>query len=172
MPPPAQGQNRQQGQNHPQQPTPWAPPPTPQSVPQNMPTGQPITVVNTMTGASGGPTAPDGQPAPQPNVPGLGFVTFLLVVGTMAFAAFIARDWVVDWATSVGPCLDGGGAWECVVNDGSRTQLLLPLVAVLGAFSLARGAGVERQQGRGIGYLYALLGFAVIAVAWSIGATA
>jgi len=170
MAPQTQGQNRQQGQNHPQQATPWAPPPTPQAT--AMPTGQPITVVNTMTGESGAPTVPGGQPAPQPNVPGLGFVTFLLVVGAIAFAVFVARDWVVEWGSSVGTCLDGGGAWECVVNDAGRNRLLLPLLAVLAAFSLARGAGVERQQGRGIGYLYAVLGFAALALAWSMGAAA
>jgi hypothetical protein len=135
-----------------------------------MPPGQPSTVVNTMDGRTGGSTGAGGQPAPASTVPGLGLVTFVLVVGTLAFAAFVARDWVVDWGRSVGTCLDGGGAWECIVNEGSRTQLLLPILAVLASFSLARGAGVERQQGRGIGYLYALLGFAVIGLAWSVGA--
>jgi hypothetical protein len=137
-----------------------------------MPPGQPVTVVNTMTRESDAAAAAGGQPAQRSNVPGLGLLTFVLVVGAIAFAAFVARDWVADWGRSVGPCLDGGGAWECVVNDASRTQLLLPIVAVLAAFSLARGAGVERQQGRGIGYLYALLGFAALAVAWSLGAAA
>ena len=161
------GQHPYRGQNHPQQATPWAPPPT-----QQLPQDQPITVVNTMEDAAGGATVPGGRPPQQRTVPGLGFVTFLLVVGTIAFAAFVAREWVVDWGTSVATCLDGGGAWECVSNNAGRTQVLLPVVAVLGSFSLARGAGVERQQGRGIGWLYALLGFGLVGFAWSMGAAA
>lgn len=157
----------------PQQPNPWMPPPTTQSPTAAIPAGQPTAVVNTMGGgAPGGPTTPGGQPQPQRTVAGLGFVTFLLVVGAIAFAAFIARDWVIDWGTSVAACMDGGGAWECVSNRAGRTQVLLPLIAVLAAFSLARGAGVERRQGRGIGYLYALLGFGALALAWSMGAAA
>lgn len=168
MPPQSQGQQPYRGQNHPQQATPWAPPPTLQTTP--VPQGQPITVVNTMDGASGGPT-PGGQPQ-QPTVPGLGFVTFLLVIGTIAFAAFVAREWVMDWGQSVTSCVDSGGGWECLSNDAGRTQVLLPIVAVLGSFSLARGAGVERQQGRSIGWLYALLGFGLVGFAWVMGAPA
>lgn len=170
MPPQTQGQNRQQGQNHPQQGMPWTPPPNALSPTAVGPTEQPTTVVNTMAGQVGGYAGPGGQPATQPTVPGLGLVTFLLVLGAIAFAVFVARDWFVGWGTAIGPCLDGGGAWECIVNDTGRTRMLLPLVAVLAAFSLARGAAVERAQGRGIGYFYALLGFGVLALAWSLGA--
>lgn len=165
------GQQPYRGQNHPQQATPWAPPPTPPTAQAQQ--GQPITVVNTMSATSGGVTAPGApQPQQQRAVPGLGFATFLLVVGTIAFAALVAREWVVDWGTSVATCIDGGGAWECLSNEAGRIQVLLPIVAVLGAFSLARGAGIERQQGRGIGWLYALLGFGLVGLAWAMGAAA
>lgn len=158
------------------QPSPWMPPPVP-GQPGSQPTaqvpaGQPTTVMPAggPTAVQGGPTTPPGYaPTPAPTVPGLGLATFLLVIGALAFAFFVLRVWVGDWALAIDPCLDAGGAWECVVNDASRQQVLLPVIAVFGALCLARGAGVERAQGRAIGYLYILLGFGVLALAWSMG---
>jgi hypothetical protein len=167
MPQPRGPQGRPQAHGHPQQATPWAPPPTTPAtaVPAGQPTGSGPTV-STVDAAD--PTTAGGVPGQRSNVPGLGFATFLLVVGTLAFAAFVARDWVVDWGMSVTACVDGGGAWECVSNHAGRTRVLAPILAALASLSLARGAGVERQQGRGIGWLYVLLGLGVVGLSWAV----
>lgn len=135
-----------------------------------MPAGQPDSVVSTVEQPPGGMTL--HRPEPRPTVRGLGFATFLLVVATIAFAVLVAPEGVAAWATSAGGCVDGGGAWDCLVNDAWRTQVLLPVVAVLGSFSLARGAAVERHQGRGIGWLYLLLGVGLLGFAWTMGVSA
>jgi hypothetical protein len=168
-PPPqvrATGQNYQAGQNRPippDQPAPWMPgqpPPTTQGT-----AAAPTAVVNPVQDG----TPVQGGPPPRPTVPGLGFVNVLLVLATLAFAGFFLLPWVVDWAGGVEPCLDGGGAWGCVINDASREQVLLPLVAIFAAFCLARGAGIERMQGRAIGWVYVLLGFGALLAAWAVG---
>lgn len=179
-PPPqvrAAGQNYQAGQNRPSSPSdqpPWMPGQPPPTV--QMPAGSPTAVVQPVQpgqqGQQGhGEVPAKGAPAPRPTVPGLGFVNVLLVLATLAFAVVILVPWVLDWAGGVDPCLDAGGAWGCVVNDASREQVLLPLVAILAAFCLARGAGVERMQGRAIGWLYVLLGFGALVAAWAVGSS-
>ena len=100
---------------------------------------------------------------------GLGILIFLLVLAALAFGWLIVTPWAINWGTAIDGCLDSGGGWECVVNDAGREQVLTPAVAIVAALCLARGAGVERKQGREIGYLYALLGFLVLGLAWSWG---
>jgi hypothetical protein len=100
---------------------------------------------------------------------GLRILTFLLVVAALAFGWLIVAPWAIDWGSAIDPCLDAGGEWECIVNDAGREQVLTPVVAIIAALCLARGAGVERKQGRSIGYLYALLGFLALGLAWSWG---
>lgn len=169
---------------------PWAPPPgvTPSGRPpaspgrvtvpgQSLP-GQPVpSRPSTYTSAPGAPAQPisgASQPPP-PTTParaGLGILIFLLVVATFAAGWWVFGPPALAWATAIEPCLDGGGAYECVVNDDWRNSVMLPLVAMLGALCLARGAGIERRQGRsGYGFLYALLGFAALAAAWAVGAS-
>lgn len=149
--------------------SPWAAPAvTTSGATAQLPEGRPVVERRE---AAGGPTSSGAMaPAPARTVPGLGLLVFLLVVAALGFAWFVASTWVTDWALGLDGCLDGGGAWECVVNDTSRRRVLLPVVAVLGALCLARGAGVERRQGRAIGFVHALLGLAVLALAWSTGA--
>lgn len=137
-----------------------------QGTPRRPPAGAP---------AQAGVTGPTGaaSPAQQPTEPwvvGLGVLGFFLVVGAIAFIAFVASGWIGQWGLASDECVRGGGAWECLVNPGLRTQVLLPVVAMFAAFALARAAGVERKQRRGIGYLYALLGYAVLGLAWVVGA--
>lgn len=148
--------------------SPWMPPPVP-GQPGSQPTAQVPAGQPTEVRATGDIGAVLPGPPQRPSVPGLGFVTFLLVVAALVFGFFVARDWVADWATAIDPCLDAGGAWECVINDQGREQVLLPVVAIFAALCLARGAGVERSQGRAIGFLYVLLGFGVLVLSWSWG---
>lgn len=107
------------------------------------------------------------QPA-SPASTGLGILVFLLVVATFAAGVWLFGPAAVEWGATIEPCLDAGGGWECIVTDW-RTAVLVPLVAMIAALCLARGAAIERRQGRtGYGYLYALLGFAALAAAWLV----
>lgn len=112
------------------------------------------------------------QQRPAPASTGLGILIFLLVIATFAAGIWLFAPPAVAWATAIEPCLDGGGDWGCIVNADWRTAVLLPLVAMIAALCLARGAGIERRQGRtGFGFLYALLGFAALAAVWLVSAS-
>lgn len=125
-------------------------------------------VVSTVGQAPGGPGSRS-----EPHLTGLGILVVLLVLGALAYGAFVVPEWVIAWANGLDACADTAtDPWDCLVNDTTRAQLLLPAIAIFAAFSLARGAGVERRQGRGIGYLYALLGFAALGASWMVGSGA
>lgn len=125
-------------------------------------------VVSTVGQAPGGPGSRS-----EPHLAGLGILVVLLVLAALAYGAFVVPGWVTAWASGLDACADAAATpWDCLVSDTTRTQVLLPVIAIFAAFCLARGAGVERRQGRGVGYLYALLGFAALGASWLVGSGA
>ncbi|MFV0252234.1 MAG: hypothetical protein ACK5H2_02745 [Beutenbergiaceae bacterium] len=101
--------------------------------------------------------------------PGIALVATALASGPAIFLFLAGWDWMTQQLGVLNACVANAGGWECVVNDRTWTQVVLPVLACLLALSLSRACMVEARQGRTIGYLYGLVGIGILGYAWLAG---
>lgn len=131
---------------------------------------RPASPVVSTVGTPPGSGRPPGEPvvAAGPAASALGVLIALLVLAALGTAYVAVTEWLRPYLLGVPTCLDAGGAWECLVHPGLGQRVYLPAAAVLGALALARGAGVERRPRPAIGFVLALAGVALLAIAWTV----